>query len=125
MLKRKRMELTELFSGFRNKRQKRMVQLRETNGLAQVSTWETGVITVKKALVFSTIRMGINMKACGHSINVMVKELTGVWKTKNSDVNILVIGLKTRNMAEELSFTKMETATTVTGLMAYLRVKVE
>jgi hypothetical protein len=119
------MELTELFSGFRNKRQKRMVQLRETNGLAQVSTWETGAITVKKALVFSTIRMGINMKACGHSINVMVKELIGVWKTKNLDVNILVIGLKTRSMAEELSFTKMETATTGTGLMAYLRVKVE
>ena len=92
-----------------------MVLLRETNGLAQASTSETGAITAKKVLVFSTIRTGINMKVCGHSINVMAKELTGEWKTKNSDVNILVIGSKTRNMAEELSSIKMETATTGTG----------
>ena len=109
------MEHTELFSGCKNKRQRRMVLLRETNGLAQASTSETGAITAKKVLVFSTIRTEINMKVCGHSINVMAKELTGVWKTKNSDVNILVIGSKTRNMAEELSSIKMETATTGTG----------
>ena len=109
------MERTELSSGYKNKKQRKMAQLRETNGSAQASTLVTGAIIVKKASVFSTIRMGTNMKECGQSINVMVRVLTGGWKTKNFDVNILVTGSKTRNMEEELSFIKMETATTDTG----------
>lgn len=77
------MDLTELFFGFRSKRQRRTALLREISGLALPSTLVTGAITANKASVFNTIRAATNMKACGHSINATVKAPFGAWKTKS------------------------------------------
>jgi hypothetical protein len=79
----RRMDLIELFSGFKNKRPKKMEPLKATSGLDLLSMLVTGVITANKALVFNTTRAVINMKVCGHLINATVREPSGEWKTKS------------------------------------------
>jgi hypothetical protein len=115
MLKLKRMAPTELFSGSKNRKQKKTVPSRETNGSHPQSMLEIGVIIAKKVLVSSTIKMATSMKVCGLLIKDMVKALTGEMKTKSSDVSILVIGLKIKSTVEELSFTRTEIVMMVIG----------
>ena len=118
------MDLIELFSGFKNKRLRRTALSKVTSGLDQLSTLVTGVITANKDLVFNTIRAVINTKACGHLINVTVKVPSGVWKTKNLDVNIQAIGSRTRSTAEAHFSIRMATDTTDTGSTVCHKVKV-
>ena len=82
MLKLRKMELTELFSGFKNKRQKKMELLRVINGSHLQSMSETGVIIAKKASASSTIRTETSTKACGQLISATARELTGRMRTK-------------------------------------------
>jgi len=77
------MELTEQYSGYKNRRQKRMVQLKGINGFHLQNMLVTGVIIAKKVLVSNTTKTVINMRACGQLIKDTDKELTGEMKTKN------------------------------------------
>ena len=83
MLKHKRMEHIEPYFGSKNKKQKKTDQLKVINGSAQASMWVTGATTAKKVSAFNTTKMEINMRACGHLINVTDRALTGAWKTKS------------------------------------------
>jgi hypothetical protein len=114
-LKHRKTELIELFSGFKNKKQKKMAQSKEISGFHLQSTLEIGVITVKRDLVFNITKTVINTKECGRLIKDMVRVHTGVWRLRNLDVNTQETGLKTRNMEEEHFSTKMEIVTTVIG----------
>jgi hypothetical protein len=65
MPKLKRTGHTEPFFGFKNKKQKKMEQLRVTNGYPLQSTLATGATIAKKVSVSSTTRMVTSMKVCG------------------------------------------------------------
>lgn len=65
------------------------------------------------------------MKAYGQMINAMAKEPTGEMKMENLEESTLEIGMKTRNMVEVHSFTKMVTDMMVIGLKVCLRAKAE
>jgi len=115
MRKLRRMELTELFSGFKNKRLRKTVPSRVISGCHRLSMSEIGETTVKKGSAFSTIKTETNMKGCGQLTNDMARELTGETKARNSAVNILATGLKTRSMVAVRFSTRMVIAMTDTG----------
>jgi hypothetical protein len=125
MLRLKRMERTEPFFGFKNKKLKKMAQLKVTNGYPLQNTLVIGVIIAKKASESSITRMVINTKVCGQLTSATVRELTGRMKTKNSDVSILATGSKTRSMAVAHFSTKMVTAMMVIGSMDCHKERVE
>lgn len=81
--KHRKTELTELFSGFKSKKQKKMDQSKEISGFPLQSTLETGVITVKRDSESNITKTVISMKECGHLIKDMVRVHTGVWKLRN------------------------------------------
>ncbi len=83
MQKRRRTEHIELYFGCKNRRQKKMAQLKATSGLVLRSMSETGVTTAKKVSAFSTTKMEISTKVCGHLISAKGKAHTGAWKAKN------------------------------------------
>jgi hypothetical protein len=83
MLRLRKMELTELFSGFKNKKQRRMAQSKVINGFLRLSMSETGATIAKKVSASSTTKMETSTRACGQLTNVMVRGLTGKMKTKN------------------------------------------
>ena len=112
------MELTELFSGSRNRKRKRTAQLKEISGFPLLNTLVTGATTARKALESSTTKMATNTKECGPLINATVKELTGEMKKRNLDVNTQATGSKIKSMVEEHFSTRTETVTTGTGSTA-------
>jgi phosphopantetheine adenylyltransferase len=61
----------------RKRRDKRMDQLRERNGSKRLDILVIGMITAKKVLVFSFIKMETNMKECGNRIRDMGRVHTG------------------------------------------------
>lgn len=77
MLKLRRMDLIEVYTGLRRSQDKKMEALRERCGLDHQDTLVIGEIIARKALEYSSIRMVTNMKACGPWIRNMVKVLTG------------------------------------------------
>lgn len=77
MQKLKRMDLIEVCTGLRKSQNKRMVVSKEKCGKKLQDISETGETTVKKDLVFNSIRMVINMKECGQWTKNMVKALIG------------------------------------------------
>ena len=83
-----------------------MVLLKEKCGKMHPDILVTGEIIVRKVLVFSFIRMVINMKACGLWIKNMGKELIGEVKVQNYEENILEIGLKIKSTVGVHSFLK-------------------
>lgn len=83
-----------------------MVHLKEKCGKMHPDILATGEIIVRKVLVFSFIRMVINMKACGLWIKNMGKELIGEVKVQNYEENILEIGLKIKSTVGVHSFLK-------------------
>lgn len=83
-----------------------MVHLKEKCGKMHPDILVTGEIIVRKVLVFSFIRMVINMKACGLWIKNMGKELIGEVKVQNYEENILEIGLKIKSTVGVHSFLK-------------------
>ena len=76
---------------------------REKCGKKPPAILVTGEIIARKVSVFNFIRMAISMKECGLWTKSMVKVLTGDKKLENLEENILEIGLKIKNMEEELS----------------------
>jgi hypothetical protein len=83
-----------------------MVLLKEKCGKMHPDILVTGEIIVRKVLVFSFIRMVINMKACGLWIKNMGKELIGEVKVQNYEENIQEIGLKIKSTVEVHFFLK-------------------
>ena len=74
---------------------------------------------------FNSTTMATSTKDCGKEISAMAKELTGVMKQESFVVSTQETGMKTRNMVEVLSSTKMVTDTTDTGSQECLRAKAE
>lgn len=77
------MEHTEPFSGFKNRKQRKMAQSKVISGSHRLSMLETGVTTAKKVLASSTTRTVTSTRVCGRSTSVMVKVLIGKTKTKS------------------------------------------
>ena len=103
----KKMERTGRYIGFRRKRSRRMALLKERNGKAPLAILVIGETIAKRDSEYNTTKMVTNMKACGLLIKNMDKALSGVLKAKNCAVNILEIGLKTKNMEEAPFSTRM------------------
>lgn len=125
MQKLKRTELTELSSGFKNKKPKKMELSRVTSGYHPQSMSAIGEITAKRGSVSSTTRMATNTKECGQLTNDTVRAHTGEMKIRNSDVNIPATGLKIKSTAVEHFSIKMAIVTTDIGLMDNPKEKVE
>jgi hypothetical protein len=115
IIKLKRTELIDQFTGSRKSRDKRMAASREKSGNMLPDTSETGRTIRRTVSAFTSIRMAISMKDSGKEISVMVKVHTGETKEENYVANILEIGLKIRNTEEAPSSTKMEIAMTAIG----------
>jgi len=125
MQKLRKMELIELFLGFKSKKQRKTEQLKEKNGFHHANMLVTGEIIAKKDLESNTIKMATNLKACGLLIKDKDKELIGEMKIRNCVGIILVNGTRTKSKAEVHSFIKMEKDMMDTGLTANHREKVE
>ena len=82
------------------------------------------MIIAKKDSESSFIRMVISMKVCGPWIRNMDKVLTGEMTPISSEENILAIGLRIKNMEEELSFSKIVIGMMDIGSMECLKEKV-
>jgi hypothetical protein len=115
MRKLRKTEPTELFFGFKNRRRRKTVLLRETSGSLRKSTWETGATTAKKDSVSSTTRMETSMRVCGQLTSATVRELIGEMKIRSSDVSIPAIGSKTKSTVAAPFSTKTEIVTMATG----------
>ncbi len=102
-----------------------MVALKVKNGSNLQDTLVIGKTTAKMDLASSSTRMAISMKACGVLTVAMVRVLIGGMKLENLEENTRVIGSRIRNMAEVLSFIRMETDMMGIGLMACLKGKAE
>jgi len=98
---------------------------RERNGNMLPGTLVTGRIIRRMDSAFTSTRMEISMRVSGRETSATVKEPTGETRQANSGESIQVIGVKTRNTEEVLSFTRMAIVTTATGLQACLREKAE
>lgn len=91
----------EVYTGLKRSQDKKMVVLKVKCGQGHRGTLVTGEIIARKVLVYSFIKMLINMKECGLWIRNMVKEHTGEMMQINSEESTQEIGLKTKNMVEE------------------------
>jgi len=115
MLRLKRMDLIDPFTGSKRSQDKKMVQLKENFGQNPRDISAIGEITAKKDSVFNSIKMVTNMKVCGLWIKSMAKVHFGEMKTPNFEESTQVIGLKTKSMEEVHSFLKTQIDTMVTG----------
>jgi len=118
-----KMELTEVFTGSRRRRNLKTAQSRVKSGPTLLAMSVTGAITAKKASEFSTIRMVINTKACGLSTRNTDREPSGESITESYEENTLVTGTRIADMDVELSSIQMAIVTTDTGLMDPLKEK--
>jgi hypothetical protein len=83
MLKLKKMDLTDRYTGLKKRINKKMVQLKVKYGKKPRDISVIGEIIVKKDSEFNFIQMATNMKECGLWIENMVKELIGEMKAVN------------------------------------------
>jgi hypothetical protein len=125
MLKLRRMDHTEVFTGYRRSQDKRMEALKEKCGPDHQDILVTGEITVKKDLESNFIRTEISMKVCGLWTRNMVKVLIGEMTLINSEENTLAIGSKIKNMEEEHSSSKIVIDTMDIGSMVCHKEKAE
>ena len=119
------MDLIEVSTGLKKSQDKRMVASKEKCGKKHQDTSEIGETIAKRASVFNSIRMVINMKVCGLWTKNMGKVPTGETNQVNLEENILVIGSKTKSMVEEHSSLKTATDMMVIGSMVCHKVRVE
>lgn len=101
-----------------------MEALREKNGNMLLAISATGKTIRRTVSASSFIKTATSMRVSGREIRDMDRELTGETKVVNLEENTLEIGLKIRNMVEELSSTKMETVMMVIGWLECLKEKV-
>ena len=109
------MELTEVYTGFRRSKHRRMERSRVRSGSHLKNTLEIGEIISRKDSVSNSTKVETSTRVCGLKTRDMVKELTGELKAKSYAESTQEIGMRTRNMEEELSFTKTEIGTMDTG----------
>jgi len=121
----KRMELTDPYTGLRRSRDKKTGASRGRNGSMLPDISETGKIIKKTASVFTSIKMEISMRVSGKETSVTAKAPTGEMKLENFVVSTQGTGAKIRNMAEAHSFTRMAIDTMATGLPGCLKAKAE
>lgn len=125
MLKPRRMDPTEVFTGSKGRTSKKTEASREKSGPTQAGILATGETTARKGLASNSTRMGTNTKECGLWTKSMAKELTGDLMETNSEENTLATGSRTKNMEEEPFSSKTAIVTTATGSMECLKVKEE
>ena len=111
------MELTEVCIGCKRSKLRKMEPSREKSGNHLKSISETGETTSRKVSVFNSTRVETSMRVCGLKIKDMAKVPTGELKVRNSEESTQETGMKIKSMEEELSSTRMETDTMVTGSM--------
>jgi hypothetical protein len=116
---------TDLFSGSRRSRDRRMEASRARNGNTLHDTSEIGKITRKTDSVFTSTRMEISMKGFGKETSAMARAPIGGTRQASFVVNTQGTGSKTRSTAEVLSSTRTGTDTTDTGSQACPRAKAE
>lgn len=121
----KRMDHIEVFTGLKRRKDKKMGLSKVKSGNSQAGILGTGEIMEKKDLELCSSQMEINMKECGIQIKDMGKELTGELREESLGENTLGIGLKIKNMEEELFSLKMETDMMDIGLTIRCKVKEE
>lgn len=115
ILKLRKMEHTDLYTGLRKSKDRKMEQLKVKSGRHRKGTLVIGRIMERMVLVFSFTKMETSMKVCGELTKDTDKELIGALKETNYAENTLVIGLKTRNTVEAPFSSKTATGTTGTG----------
>jgi hypothetical protein len=125
MQKLRKMVLIEVFTGLKRSQSKKMAVLKEKCGKKLQDILVIGEITAKRVSVFNSIKMEINMKACGQWIKNMVRVLTGEMKLESLEGNIQEIGSKIKSTVVEPSSLRIVIDMMVIGLMVCHRVKVE
>jgi len=115
MLKHKRMDLIEVYTGSKRSQDKKMDLLKVKFGPNHQGILVTGEITARKDSVYNSIRTVISMKECGQWTRNMVKVLTGEMKIANLEENIPEIGSKIKSMVEVPSSLRIVIDTMVTG----------
>jgi len=121
MPRHRKMELTDLCTGCRKKRSRKMAQLKEKSGKILRATSGTGGITAKRDSEFNTLKTVTSTKECGQLTKSTAREHTGAVRIKNYVVSTQVTGLKTKSTAEVPFSIKMVIVTTDIGWMECLK----